>query len=293
MLLPNPFDLDNQSSYKHWREKKLKSAPTEARALIVHTVNRASLSSAEIRQIKELCRDTNMAVYDGLTGLQMNDMLALAASFGLQHPDREVSDDQSGISALRVIKAVKGSNNKGAYIPYTDLPLGWHSDGYYNEMQKAVSAIVLHCAQDAAEGGDSQFLDHEIAYIRLRDENPDFIAAMMQSDAMTIPANEIDLERRDEARGGPVFSVISENLHMRYTARSKGILWKEDPVLDQARKFLTDLLNSDDEFILKHHLRPGQGVVCNNVLHKRSGFEDSDYPDSRRLLYRARFFDRI
>jgi hypothetical protein len=33
------------------------------------------------------------------------------------------------------------------------------------------------------------------------------------------------------------------------------------------------------------------GLVCNNVLHDRSGFTET--PERRRLLYRARYHDRI
>jgi hypothetical protein len=33
------------------------------------------------------------------------------------------------------------------------------------------------------------------------------------------------------------------------------------------------------------------GVLCNNVLHDRSAFVDA--PDIQRLLYRARYYDRI
>jgi hypothetical protein len=38
-------------------------------------------------------------------------------------------------------------------------------------------------------------------------------------------------------------------------------------------------------------LVPGMGLVCNNVLHDRAGFVDD--PLQRRLLYRARYLDRI
>jgi hypothetical protein len=33
------------------------------------------------------------------------------------------------------------------------------------------------------------------------------------------------------------------------------------------------------------------GLVCNNVLHDRAAFSDSD--TQKRLLYRARYYDRI
>ena len=38
-------------------------------------------------------------------------------------------------------------------------------------------------------------------------------------------------------------------------------------------------------------LEPGMGIVCNNVLHRRDGFVDD--PSRSRLLYRARYLDRV
>ena len=38
--------------------------------------------------------------------------------------------------------------------------------------------MLLHCVRDAAEGGVNRFLDHDIAYILLRDAIPTFIAAL-------------------------------------------------------------------------------------------------------------------
>ncbi len=35
---------------------------------------------------------------------------------------------------------------------------------------------------------------------------------------------------------------------------------------------------------------PGWGLICNNVLHTRTGFADGQPP---RLLYRARYYDRL
>ena len=43
--------------------------------------------------------------------------------------------------------------------------------------------------------------------------------------------------------------------------------------------------------MIRVRLEPGMGMVCNNVLHQRSGFVDD--PLSPRLLYRARYLDRI
>ena len=135
-------------------------------------------------------------------------------------------------------------------------------------------------------------LDHEIAYILLRDENPDFVRALSVPDVMTIPAR---VEATGEARPdqpGSVFSVDAEGfLHMRYTARTKSIVWKADAASQAALAALVRLLSAATPWTLHGRLEPGMGLVCNNVLHDRSGFVDS--PQRRRLLYRARYHERV
>ena len=37
----------------------------------------------------------------------------------------------------------------------------------------------------------------------------------------------------------------------------------------------------------------GQGVLSNNILHNRSGFSDADEPALKRVMYRARYYDRV
>ena len=128
----------------------------------------------------------------------------------------------------------------------------------------------------------------------MRDENPDYIRALMQPDAMTIPANiEAGVELR-AAQSGPVFSVSARGaLHMRYTARTRSIEWKDDRDTCLAVEFLSELLNSDSLYIIRHRLRAGQGIICNNVLHKREAFADDADTGQTRLLYRARYHERI
>ncbi len=71
----------------------------------------------------------------------------------------------------------------------------------------------------------------------------------------------------------------------------KHIHWRDDAVTSAAREFLADMLADTNAPILRYRLQPGQGLICNNVLHNRTAFEDG--PAQKRLLYRARFFDRI
>ncbi len=78
---------------------------------------------------------------------------------------------------------------------------------------------------------------------------------------------------------------------MRYTARKRNVVWREDVLTRQAVKALDEILNSDLPFIYRATLQPGQGLISNNVLHDRSGFNDDD--EKPRLLYRLRYFDRV
>jgi hypothetical protein len=59
----------------------------------------------------------------------------------------------------------------------------------------------------------------------------------------------------------------------------------------EAVAFLARFLNEDHPQILRLRLQAGMGIVAHNVLHDRDGFVDD--PARPRLLYRARYLDRI
>ncbi len=169
----------------------------------------------------------------------------------------------------------------------------WHTDGYYNPADRQIHGLLLHCVRSAERGGANALLDHEIAWLLLREQNPAYIEALMAPDVMTIPARERNGEVVRKAETGPVFSVDQEtgNLHMRYTARTRSIEWKDDEITRAAVAALADILDSDSPYIMRGRLESGMGLICNNVLHDREGFEDG--PQRKRLLYRARYYDRI
>jgi len=109
---------------------------------------------------------------------------------------------------------------------------------------------------------------------------------------MTIPAREDDDGIARAACTGPVFSLDERtgDLHMRYTARTRSIAWKDDPATREAAGFLLGRLDEGGAGIFRVRLEPGMGIVCNNVLHDRSAFVQGAGP---RLLFRARYYDRI
>ncbi len=286
----SPFDPDNHSAYQAWRERKLDGYPGNADELVVEINDPRSLSDAEHQAILEICEKTNMAVYKSRQGTDPDKLIpaTLGAQLGLRYLDRNIGADDDGITTLQVVDG----EWRGRYIPYTNRGIHWHTDGYYNGLDQQIHALLLHCVQPAAQGGENALFDHEIAYIRLRDMNPDYIKALMVPDVMTIPANIENGSMVRPARSGPVFSTHSSGcLHMRYTARSHNIVWKSDPPTRAAVGALEELLKSDDPFIYRLTLQPGWGLISNNVLHDRSGFDDDE--EHSRLLYRLRYFDRV
>ena len=284
-----PFSLEDEGAYRRWRDGKLAAWPADPEALWVAVRDPGNLRDAERRGIAERCAAFNLAFYASERGSDASrgDIRALGEALGLTGIDRNPEGGADGIAAIRVAEG----GPAGEYIPYTNRSLNWHTDGYYNPVERPIRGVIMHCVRQGGSGGASRFLDHEIAYILLRDENPAYVEALMAPDAMTIPANA-DPRFPRPARSGPVFSVDprSGRLHMRYTARRRSIVWKAGAAAEAA-ECLRALLDGASACTIDTRLAPGQGVVCNNVLHARSAFDDGG--GEGRLLWRARYRQRV
>lgn len=286
----NPFALDDKAAYERWRDRKLAEAPASAGELIVEVGDPRALSTAEHAALMARVRRCNMAIYAGAMLDEDTEIpRRLGEQFGLSRLDANWLAGEDGISEIRVFD----DGTQKHYIPYTDRPIKWHTDGYYNSPEWQIRGMVLHCVRRAASGGENRLMDHEMAYLLLREESPEHIHALMQADAMVIPERVDEKDGVRAAQGGPVFSLDGGgNLHMRYTARTRSIAWKQDPATQAAVAALERLLNQDGTpHIFQAQLEPGMGLLCNNVLHDRAAF--SDDPARPRLLYRARYLDRI
>ncbi len=289
--MTSPFDLDNQAAYTRWRDAKRASHPARAQDLVVDVADPRALSEAEKQALLRCCANANMAIYRSPVQTQDKDIPRLLANqLGLHRLDGNWLADEDGISQIEVAPAV---GDRTAFIPYTNRPIKWHTDGYYHPQSRHIRAMLLHCVRPAASGGESALMDHEMAYIAVREANLEWVRALMAPDAMTIPErlDEDGVARAEQA--GPVFSVdaASGALHMRYTARTRSVQWKDDAPTRAAVAFLEQLLASDGPHVFRLTLGAGMGLVCNNVLHDRTGFVDD--ADAPRLLYRARYLDRI
>ncbi|MBU0688272.1 MAG: TauD/TfdA family dioxygenase [Gammaproteobacteria bacterium] len=285
----NPFDLADDSSFQRWRDAKLASAPCTAEDLIVEVKDPRALNASEHAALADRIRRCNMAIYASpMLEEDSNILRKLGEQFGLNNLDANWLAGEDGVSSIRVFD---GGTRKH-YIPYTDKPIKWHTDGYYNPPERQIRAMVLHCVRDAISGGENRLMDHELCYLLLREQDPAHIKALMQPDVMTIPERVDENDGVRPAQSGPVFSTDADgNLHMRYTARTRSIEWKQDDATQAAVAALEALLASDVPQVFNTTMQPGMGLLCNNVLHDRSAFtDDSQHP---RLLYRARYLDRI
>ncbi len=291
----DPFRLDDEAAYAVWRREKLEGHPRTLDECRVILADPAAPTAVEIAAIARACARGNVCLYRSAGGPSderraRRAVMRLAAACGLVRFERHRSAGGDGLVAIEVT----GDSRRSGFIPYSTRPIGWHTDGYYVDggPERAVRAMVLHCVRPATAGGENALLDPEIAYIRLRDRDPAFVAALMRPGAMTIPPSvEEDGTVRGEA-SGPVFSVdrATGRLHMRYTARKRWIAWADDPATRAAVAALEAIL-AEDPLILRVRLAAGEGLLCNNVLHDRSGFTDE--AAAPRLLLRLRSHDRL
>ena len=291
----------NDDAYQKWRDNKLADHMGETVRRIVRIKNLACPTQTEIGDIVSQCAKTNLVIYEletpgnGMHGEEAKRLRGELSDFckmlGLRDAELHRSQGEDGVVAIEVNSSAAGSG----YIPYSDKALSWHTDGYYNAPNQRIKAVLLHCARDATQGGENELLDHEIAYIRLRDANRGFIGALMDDNAMTIPENRDPRSTYRAPSTGPVFFLdnVTGALYMRYSARRRNIIWREDVKTKIARDMLGEIMASDD-LIVRHKLKPGQGVISNNVLHNRTGFKSGGDDNGRgRLVYRIRYMNRI
>ncbi|KHF26211.1 hypothetical protein JV46_21560 [Solemya velum gill symbiont] len=288
----SPFLTANKEAYENWKKWKLEQQPAAemlADPVVVH--NPAALTQSELDAIRERVRATNWVLFrmEERDTLDQNTIKQFASQLGLTSLDANLKSEESGVSAICVKK-----QESTPYIPYTSRQISWHTDGYYNDSDEQIYGMLLYCVRQAAEGGSNDLMDHELLYMMLRDEDPAMIDALMHPEAMTIPANiENGVEIRPD-HTGPVFSIRADgNLHMRYSARTRNIIWRDDADTQRAAARIVELMSGDEYPVIHHHMQPGEGVICNNVLHRRDAFKDGDAPEQQRLYYRARFSDRI
>ena len=250
------------------------------------------LRADERDAIASQCARFNIALYRFARGRRDPDGLsAFARALGLERRDLTLGADHRGVAAVRVVHDTHGPE----MIPFTSRALNWHTDGYYNTPEHSVRGVVMHCASPAASGGESTLLDPDLVYAAMHEQDLAGVEALAHPSAMTIPAHEAEGTVVRPARTGPVFRFLDAppRLHMRYTMRTRSIQWCSTPDTVRAVAELEATIASLTAHYVQVRFEAGAGVICNNVLHRRSAFVDGEDEDSRRVMLRIRSFDPV
>ncbi|MCW8916924.1 MAG: TauD/TfdA family dioxygenase [Magnetovibrio sp.] len=298
------FSLNNSDGYLRWRDAKLANFPQTANELVVEVKDTKNPTSSELKAIRDRVRRAGMAIYVGpaIADVEQSkeSVQAFGHHFGLDHLDQNPYADEDAITPLHVAAGEERlEQGRKMYIPYTSRAISWHTDGYYNTTARRIRGMILHCVRQAGgKGGENALFDPEMAYLLMREQDPDMVAGFCGDRAMTIPGNDMDdaVNRGDVT--GPVFSLnkIDGSLYMRYTARKRNIIWAEDEGTQRGVDFMSKLLEDGgpgEPYIFRHRMEPGQGLICNNVLHTRTKFEDGSEDDALRMMLRARYLERV
>ena len=282
---PKRFDLKSDDDYTRWRDEKLAAYPKNISELVVELADMTAITHTEKTSILQRIELANMCIYtSGSASLSMDSLLHLAEQLGVTHTDsstRHAKSDELTDSGIL---------NKA--LPFTTRPARWHTDATYYGSDKTVQALFLLCNRPAIKGGTNKVLDNEITYIHLRDKNPDALSVLMNKDCFKYKnpkTGEIS-----EQLGGKVFwTNANGQLCHRFSFRKMDMAWSEDSDVIAAKNALESLILNESEYAIEGRLESGMGLISNNVLHTREKFVDSDDYAKKRLLYRARFYDRV
>ncbi len=282
--------LVSNDDYQFWRDEKLAKAVTQIEDCLIEINNPKQLTQAEKKQIVKLCEHNNFALFQ-TQQLQHyeKDLVSFNQQFGLEDFDAHLYVENQGLAHITQSEA----EHQAEFIPYTNRAIGWHTDGYYNAIENRVRAFSLYCVNPASSGGENSWIDHQMIYLLLREQNPEVAKALTHAKAMSIPAHIVDGEIRRETSVGPIYLIDDQTnqLYMRYTQRKKSIDFYNSDEIKQAVEILDQLLSGNTEHHFSHTMSANQGLICNNILHKRSSFTDE--AGSVRLMLRGRYFNEV
>ena len=268
------------AEFLRWAEEKEKNIPQNSDGILVNIHDINNVKTSEIAKIKETIYKYNSCIYSSKIALKSNtNLLKFVELVGMRTYDCN-NIDSNEISTITPLQ-----NSKINYIPYTDKPLNWHTDGYYDK--KSIFSWLLHCVNPATQGGENYLLDHELVLREYLLRNDD-INNLMAEDALTIP--ESKYTSRSEI-STYIFSFKNKyrRLHMRFSMRKDniGTSAKASPAIIKLREIIE---GNCAKYSLTYKLQKNEGIITNNILHGRKAFKDDKV---KRKLLRIRSYERL
>lgn len=282
---PNRFSLASDDDFLKWRDEKLAAYPENVGELVVELGDMTAISPSEKTRILETVERANMCIFTaGSAELEMASLLALGRQLGVARTDKSTRHPKSD--------ELTDSGILNRAVPFSTRHCNWHTDATYYGSGNPIEALFLLCKRPAVEGGSNKVLDHELLYIHLRDKEPGALDVLMNRDCFNYrnPATgEVDAQR-----GGKVFWTNADgHLCHRFSFRKTDMAWSDESDVAAARKVLESLIADEPAHVIEGRLESGMGLISNNVLHTRERLVDSDDAAKKRLLFRARFHDRV
>ncbi len=268
------------AEFLRWAEEKEKNIPQNSDGILVNIHDINNVKTSEIAKIKETIYKYNSCIYSSKIALKSNtNLLKFVELVGMRTYDCN-NIDSNEISTITPLQ-----NSKINYIPYTDKPLNWHTDGYYD--RKSIFSWLLHCVNPATQGGENYLLDHELVLREYLLRNDD-INNLMAEDALTIP--ESKYTSRSEI-STYIFSFKNKykRLHMRFSMRKDniGTSAKANSAVIKLREIIE---GNCAKYSLTYKLQKNEGIITNNILHGRKAFKDDKV---KRKLLRIRSYERL
>ncbi len=268
------------AEFLRWAEEKEKNIPQNSDGILVNIHDINNVKTSEIAKIKETIYKYNSCIYSSKIALKSNtNLLKFVELVGMR------TYDCNNIESNEISTITPLQNSKINYIPYTDKPLNWHTDGYYDK--KSIFSWLLHCVNPATQGGENYLLDHELVLREYLLRNDD-INNLMAEDALTIP--ESKYTSRSEI-STYIFSFKNKykRLHMRFSMRKDniGTSAKANSAVIKLREIIE---GNCAKYSLTYKLQKNEGIITNNILHGRKAFKDDKV---KRKLLRIRSYERL
>lgn len=282
--------LNCLDTYQKWRDKKIKHATTSLTSIEIKKPQQ--LKSGEKQQLTDCIQQSNFALYQFNSDQHepKSSVIAINKQLGLVDYDKHLYSHTDGLAEI----SPSQMGEQSEFIPYTNKALNWHTDGYYNPINQRIRAFSLFCVKQADNGGENEWIDHEMVYILLREKSPELAQILTQYDVMIVPEHQVNGVVIREKSVGAVFFIdeLSGALMMRYTQRKHNIIWKEASQVAEARIMLESILDIKTQYHHRYKMTAGQGLVCHNIIHKRAGFSIG-IKTQPRLMIRGRYFNRV
>ena len=136
-----PLNIEDNDIYQHWRANKLENYPNKTKDLTVKINTPGQPNKQQIKNIRNICYKTNMAIYEASEAIiEDKDIpLKMGGSIGLNNIERSLTSERDGVSEL----TETSSGARTHYIPYSNKPLGWHTDGCYNHKNYPINGFLI------------------------------------------------------------------------------------------------------------------------------------------------------